>query len=78
MATIYTAAECEAKLREIDDAIHELRLNPSQQSFDGNFLSYSGKMGELRALRRDWSLRLRSANGVERGSSSLQGPDQDI
>lgn len=77
---MYTAAECEQKIREIDDRIAELRDMPSSQSVGPYSVSVSDKIAELQELREQWEKRLdRAREYEETGSTSgVNGPDAEI
>lgn len=77
-AELYTSAEIEALIREVDEEIKKLIKRPAQQSLDGNFVSFAGKASELRAYRSDLAAALILRRRVDAGGSSLQGPRQEV
>jgi hypothetical protein len=72
--SLYTVSEIETIIREIDDEIRALGPRPNQQSFEGNFVAWQGKMSELRASRRDWMMELKRSRAAENNANPLQGP----
>lgn len=74
MSGIYTVAEIEQEIRDIQDDLKALRKLPTQQSIDGNFVSFLGKAGELRKELKGWKAELKAARSREAGSNAAQGP----
>jgi hypothetical protein len=77
---LYTASECEKKIREIDERIAELRDMPSSQSVGPYSMSVSGKMEQLQKQREVWKRRLKKAREYEEtgSTSGVNGPGSVI
>lgn len=81
MATkpLYTVAECEARLREIDELLFQVAAVPVSSGSDGTYYQNAGRIADLRNMRADWERRLAEAQaseGTKRPSG--QGPDYEV
>lgn len=72
----YTAAECEQKIREIDERIADIRDMPASQSTGPHSYSVDGKLEELEKRRETWKRRLKRAREYEETgtTSGVNGP----
>lgn len=76
---IYTVAECEAKIREIDALLATVASVPVSSGSDGTYYQNGGRIADLRNMRRDWEDRLKEASAFEEGGRpSGQGPDYEV
>lgn len=84
-APLYTAAECEAEIKEIDALIRSVRAKPVGVGVPGaGNAHWIGRLADLRKERATWEARLKEARlyeakcsgGVNR--SRIQGPPQVI
>lgn len=79
-APMYTVKECLVEIKAIDDEVRNIRRAPAQQSVSGDFVSFAGRLAELRAERREWKSRLDEAKAYEyeTKASGMQGPERLI
>lgn len=76
---IYSVAECEAQIRQIDELLAGVLAVPVSSGSDGTYYQNGGRVSDLRATRADWEARLKDALAFEEGSRpSGQGPDYEV
>jgi len=76
---IYTVAEAEAKIREIDGLISAATAVPVSAGSDGTYYQNGGRVNDLMKLRAQWEDRLALALAYEEGGRpSGQGPDYEV
>lgn len=76
---LYTVAECEEKLREIDALLSQVAAVPVSSGSDGTYYQNGGRIADLRDMRKDWEGRLAAALAYEEGGRpSGQGPDFEV